>query len=176
MPQVVIVSPALRDANNGNWRTARRWQAHLAGEFRTRIVTHWPDEASADDRVMIALHARRSAEAVAAWHAGRSPGGLAVVLTGTDLYRDIQTDASARRSLAMAGQLVVLQECAPAALPVECRAKTRVIFQSTTGTPDPCQVMPPPAPADGRSSARRKVPGDPVRRGAPAVEPARCGD
>ncbi len=132
MPQVVIVSPALRDANNGNWQTARRWQAHLAGKFRARIVTLWPDAAAADDRVMIALHARRSAEAVAAWHAGRSPDGLAVVLTGTDLYRDIQTDASARRSLAMAGQLVVLQECAPEALPVECRAKTRVIFQSTT--------------------------------------------
>ncbi len=131
MPQVVIVSPALRDANNGNWRTARRWQAHLAGDFRPRIVTDWPDEASADDRVMIALHARRSADAIAAWHAARSSGGLALVLTGTDLYRDIQTDASAGRSLAMAGQLVVLQECAPEALPVEWRAKTRVIFQST---------------------------------------------
>ncbi len=132
MPQVVIVSPALRDANNGNWQTARRWQAHLAGDFRARIVTQWPDAVAAEDRVMIALHARRSAEAVAAWHAARSPGGLAVVLTGTDLYRDIQTDASARRSLAMAGQLVVLQECAPEALPVEYRGKTRVIFQSTT--------------------------------------------
>ena len=131
MPQVVIVSPALRDANNGNWQTARRWQAHLAGEFRTRIVNHWPDEASADDRVMIALHARRSADAVAAWHSARSLGGLAVVLTGTDLYRDIQTDASAQRSLALAERLVVLQECAPESLPVECRAKTRVIFQST---------------------------------------------
>ena len=131
MPQVVIVSPALRDANNGNWRTARRWQAHLAGEFRARIVDHWPDAAAADDRVMIALHARRSAAAVASWHAARSRGGLAVVLTGTDLYRDIQTDVAARRSLAMAGQLVVLQECAPASLPDDCRAKTRVIFQST---------------------------------------------
>ena len=43
MPQVVIVSPALRDANNGNWQTARRWRQHLAPVFPTRIVKHWPD-------------------------------------------------------------------------------------------------------------------------------------
>ncbi|TXT16172.1 MAG: hypothetical protein FD132_2955, partial [bacterium] len=29
MPQVVIVSPYLRAANNGNWRTAERWRRHL---------------------------------------------------------------------------------------------------------------------------------------------------
>ena len=57
--------------------------------------------------------------------------GLAVVLTGTDLYRDIQTDAAARRSLDLAQELVVLQECAPEALPAEVRGKSRVIFQST---------------------------------------------
>ena len=30
VPQVVIVSPALADANNGNWQTARRWQRFLS--------------------------------------------------------------------------------------------------------------------------------------------------
>jgi len=28
--RVVIVSPALADANNGNWQTARRWQRLLS--------------------------------------------------------------------------------------------------------------------------------------------------
>jgi putative glycosyltransferase (TIGR04348 family) len=132
MPQVVIVSPALRDANNGNWQTARRWQQHLAGAFSTRIATRWPDAQADRDAVMVALHARRSAEAIAAWGAAHPERGLAVVLTGTDLYRDIQTVAAAQRSLALAQVLVVLQECAPESLPVAVRAKARVIFQSTT--------------------------------------------
>lgn len=132
MPQVVIVSPALRDANNGNWQTARRWRQHLAGECAVRIVTQWPDAAAAGDSLMIALHARRSADAIAAWSAAHPQRGLAVVLTGTDLYRDIRSDAAAQRSLAQAQALVVLQECAPRALPAAMRAKARVIFQSTT--------------------------------------------
>lgn len=132
MPQLVIVSPALRDANNGNWQTAQRWQRHLAGICRVRISKAWPDALAAGDAAMIALHARRSAESIAAWvdaHPGR---GLAVVLTGTDLYRDIAADAAARRSLELAQALIVLQECAPLALPDAVRAKARVIFQSTT--------------------------------------------
>ena len=132
MPQVVIVSPALRDANNGNWQTARRWQRHLAGVCRVRISKTWPDEQATGDAVMIALHARRSAEAIAAWSAAHAQRGLAVVLTGTDLYRDIVSDAAAQRSLALAQALVVLQECAPQALPEAVRGKARVIFQSTT--------------------------------------------
>ena len=28
--KIVIVSPALADANNGNWQTARRWKNLLA--------------------------------------------------------------------------------------------------------------------------------------------------
>jgi len=132
MPQLVIVSPALRDANNGNWQTARRWRQHLAGGYRVRIAVAWPDALAAGDVAMIALHARRSADAVAAWSAAHPRRGLAVVLTGTDLYRDIATDASAQRSLALAQALIVLQERGPRALPESLAGKVRVIFQSTT--------------------------------------------
>lgn len=153
--QVVIVSPALADANNGNWQTARRWQTLLqsrreAGKVdkptrlcKVRIVTQWPDgPAAAHDSCMIALHARRSAASVAAWahirggvnasdvHPPPVPG-LAVVLTGTDLYRDIQTDAQAQRSLQLAQRLVVLQTLGLDALPIELHARAEVIFQST---------------------------------------------
>src|SRR4051794_14565358 len=109
-PSVVIVSPALAGANNGNWQTAHRWASFLAKTCDVRTVSHWPDEAGDRDERMIALHARRSADSVAAWAAARSQSTLAVVLTGTDLYRDIHSDASARRSLELAGRLVVLQE------------------------------------------------------------------
>ena len=128
---VVIVSPALADANNGNWRTARRWQELLAGSHAVRITKDWPDAQAQGDGLMLALHARRSAAAVTAWAAAHPGRGLAVVLTGTDLYQDIAVDASARRSLDLAQRLVVLQECGPEALPGEHRAKARVIYQST---------------------------------------------
>jgi putative glycosyltransferase (TIGR04348 family) len=132
MPQLVIVTPALRDANNGNWQTARRWQRHLAGDYVVRIVKQWPAALACDDVAMIALHARRSAESIAAWSKQHPGRGLAVVLTGTDLYRDIAVDAAAKRSLQLAQTLVVLQEAAPQALSAELRHKSRVIYQSTT--------------------------------------------
>jgi putative glycosyltransferase (TIGR04348 family) len=58
-----------------------------------------------------------------------------VVLTGTDLYQDLATDAAAQRSVALAQRLVVLQECGGEALPPEQRDKARVIFQSTPARP-----------------------------------------
>ena len=92
--------------------------------------------------VMLALHARRSADSIAAWAQAQgvtaNARGLGVVLTGTDLYRDIQTDAMAQASLRFAKHLVVLQECGPDALPHTLRLKTRVIFQSA-GSRKPVQ-------------------------------------
>ncbi len=129
---MVIVTPALRAANNGNWKTAWRWQRHLAQRCNARIVAAWPDARAADDQVMIALHARRSAASIAAWAAEHPGRGLAVTLTGTDLYRDIQFDAAAQHSLQRAQILITLQEKAPEALPAEVRGKARVIYQSTS--------------------------------------------
>lgn len=128
----MIVSPALADANNGNWQTARRWASFLTGSARVRIVKQWPDEHAPGDDLMIALHARRSAPAIDAWARARGGSRLAVVLTGTDLYRDIRTDASAQHSLDAAAQLVVLQELGIDELPERHRPKARVIYQSTS--------------------------------------------
>ena len=131
LPLILIVSPALAEANNGNWQTAWRWSRLLAGRYRTRIVQHWQPDAGEVPQAMLALHARRSADSIAAWAQAHPGRGLAVVLTGTDLYRDIHSDASAQRSLALAQELVVLQELGPQELPAEHRARTRVLFQST---------------------------------------------
>lgn len=79
---------------------------------------------------MIALHARRSADAIAAWQARHGSERLAVVMTGTDLYRDIATDPAAQRSLELARFLVVLQELGADQLPAPQRCKARTIFQS----------------------------------------------
>lgn len=124
-PRVLIISPSLADANDGNWQSARRWAAFLARGCDVAVARDW-DGTPAD--AMIALHARRSAGAVQRFAQTGRP--LAVVLTGTDLYRDIRSDASAQRSLELAHRLVVLQELGPHELPARLRARCEVIYQS----------------------------------------------
>ena len=133
-PSLCIVTPALADANNGNWQTARRWAHMLAGHYRVRLAKQWPDSTTTDDGtdILLALHARRSAASVAAWAKAYPAKPLVLALTGTDLYRDIATDASAQQSLALAHRLVVLQEQGPQELPEALRSKCRVVFQSST--------------------------------------------
>lgn len=126
-PHIVLVTPALAAANNGNWHTARRWAQMLARAYR---VTLTADGRGVDADAMIALHARRSADSIADWAQARPGHALVVVLTGTDLYRDIATDAAAQASLRSAHRLVVLNECGAQALPAALREKARVVLQS----------------------------------------------
>lgn len=126
-PQVLIVTPALADANNGNWRTASRWARFLEPVAEVEIARGW-DGGPCD--AMIALHARHSAEAIAQLRSRRPAGPIALVLTGTDVYRDIEENEAARHSLQCASQLVVLQPDALDRLGPAERAKARVILQS----------------------------------------------
>lgn len=126
-PLVAIVTPQLADSNTGNWHTAARWARFLNKRFRVQIRRHW-DGAPVD--CLIALHARRSAESIQKFAAAHPALPLCVVLTGTDLYRDIATDAAAQRSLELATRLVVLNERGPRRLPRRYRRKTSVIVQS----------------------------------------------
>jgi putative glycosyltransferase (TIGR04348 family) len=125
--EIVIVTPALVDANNGNWQTARRWARMLSAAYRVRLAAAWE---FGDEALMIALHARRSAASVANWKALRPGAPLVVVLTGTDLYRDIASDIAAQSSLQSADQLVVLNQLGARALPGALRPKSRVVLQS----------------------------------------------
>lgn len=103
----------------------------LSPALDVRVAGHWPDGGDKGDAVLLALHARRSADSIAAWAGARGARGLAVVLTGTDLYQDIAVDAQAQRSLELAGRLVVLQDLGVEALPPALRGKARVIYQSS---------------------------------------------
>ncbi|WP_454737990.1 selenoneine biosynthesis selenosugar synthase SenB [Cupriavidus necator] len=138
---VAIISPALRKANNGNWQTASRWSRFLRAGYDVLLAEEWPSdgERGALPDCMIALHARRSADSIARFAAACPDRPLVAVLTGTDLYRDIHCDESARRSLDLATHLVVLQDQGPAELAPRHRAKCRVIYQSAPagapGTP-----------------------------------------
>jgi putative glycosyltransferase (TIGR04348 family) len=129
-PVLQLVTPYLADANNGNWRTASRWARMLAPHYRV-IVQAPPAPIRNDAVAMIALHARRSQDAVAAWRARYPLRGLVVTLTGTDLYRDVPGGSpGALAALAAADRLIVLQEDALSHLPAACRDKARVVYQS----------------------------------------------
>jgi putative glycosyltransferase (TIGR04348 family) len=132
-PHILIVSPASARENNGNWQTASRWMRHLSAFGRVTVAHDWDSSQVAPD-LMIALHARRSAAALAAF-AGAHPSRPSVLaLTGTDLYRDIHADdaagASARASLVHASVLVLLQPQGLDELAPSERAKAHVIYQS----------------------------------------------
>ena len=118
----------MSQANNGNWQTAQRWAQMLRGHYRVTLTGRW-DGSEAD--AMLALHARRSAVSIDQWASTKPDCPLVVVLTGTDLYRDIAFDASAQRSLTQANRLVVLHERAVDDLPAAYRHKALACFQST---------------------------------------------
>ncbi len=126
--KIAIVTPADAGSRTGNLHTAQRWAAMLrpAGH-KVSVATEW-NAAPAD--VLFALHARRSYPSVLRYREAYPDGNLVVVLTGTDLYRDIRYDTGAQLSLKLARRLVILQEEGLKALPRQFRAKTRVIYQS----------------------------------------------
>jgi putative glycosyltransferase (TIGR04348 family) len=129
---ITIVNPNPSATTNGNQRTAQRWARMLAARYAVRVVEQWQAAAAAQpaETLLIALHARRSAASVVAFKA-RHPGTpVILVLTGTDLYRDITIDANAQRSLTLADRLVVLNELGARVLPTTLRSKTRVVLQS----------------------------------------------
>ncbi|MGH8688593.1 MAG: selenoneine biosynthesis selenosugar synthase SenB [Burkholderiales bacterium] len=129
MSRIVLVTPARAGARSGNRHTAQRWAGFLRADgHRVAMSTTW-DGTPCD--VMLALHARRSHEAIARFRAAHPRGGLCVALTGTDLYRDLPASAEARLSLAWADRLIVLQSEARHRLPSRERRKARVVYQSS---------------------------------------------
>ena len=134
-PHIWIVSPASAGANNGNWQSASRWARFLRTHYKVTMSLQWPDASvsvapAAPPDLLIVLHARRSASSLDAW-ARRHPGRPSLLLlTGTDLYRDIQNDPDAQRSLQQASALVLLQSAGFESLPPALHAKTSVIYQS----------------------------------------------
>jgi putative glycosyltransferase (TIGR04348 family) len=148
-PTVVLVTPALADANNGNGQTARRWARMLQRDYRVVICTQWPlqgegasgkppasarasaSSVEAAPHAMLALHALRSAASIAAFAKAHPDRARLVALTGTDLYRDLATSEVAQGSLALASRIIVLQAQALDAVPAPWRGKTDVCYQST---------------------------------------------
>lgn len=136
--RIVLITPYGAEHRNGNWHTAARWAAFLRdGGYEVEVATEW-NGAPAD--LMIALHARRSYKSIQAFAELYPSRPLIVVLTGTDLYRDIQSDPDAQTSLDLAHRLVVLQGRGVDELRPEHAAKTRIIYQSAPDIPHQPQL------------------------------------
>jgi putative glycosyltransferase (TIGR04348 family) len=134
--RIALITPYLSTARNGNAHTAVRWRRFL-GQTGHRVEMSM-DWNGAPAQAMIALHARRSHEAVARFAQAHPQLPLVLVLTGTDLYRDIRIDAQAQLSLKLAHTLVVLQDEGVLEIPENYRPKTVVIYQSApTLVPQP---------------------------------------
>ncbi len=135
--KIQLITPAPLRFNNGNKITAVRWWG-LLRDLGHRIVLNQSYDGKPCD-LLIALHARRSYDSIRRFHEDHPELPLIVVLTGTDLYRDIHTNPNAQRALELATRIIALQRMAFAELPKRHHAKTRVIYQSAK----PIRVLPP---------------------------------
>jgi putative glycosyltransferase (TIGR04348 family) len=135
--KIGLVTPAGASSRSGNRATADRWVRFLRRMGHEVLLEEvWGGEPS---DVMIALHTRRSHRSIRRYAEAHPDRPLIVVLTGTDLYRDIRSDGEALDSLDLATLIVVLQEAGLAELGPEHRAKARVVYQSA----EPIRPQPP---------------------------------
>ena len=129
---ILLVTPAPPRSQKGNRITALRWRRILR-ELGHRVALELPDSVVKGD-LLIALHARHSAQAILNFSQRCPRKPIVLALTGTDLYRDIQRSAAARRSLELADRLIILQPEGQQELPDRLHEKVRVIYQSATFT------------------------------------------
>ena len=131
--KICLITPAPTYSRKGNRVTALRW-ARILRELGHRVVIAEEYQGERCD-VLVALHARRSHASIVRFRHKHPELPLILALTGTDLYSDIHTDASAQESLEMADLFILLQPAGIEELSEGLRHKARVIYQSITAPP-----------------------------------------
>ena len=134
--RIALVTPSL--SSTGNSVTAERWASIYRELGHDVELTQRYDGGSAD--ILVALHARKSADSVAVYRETYPDRPVIVALTGTDLYRDLDVSPAARNTLERASLLVTLEDRGPLALPTRFRERTRVIYQSAVRSASPRHV------------------------------------
>jgi putative glycosyltransferase (TIGR04348 family) len=108
--------------------TALRWQGFLEElGYSVEVTESW---SRGDTGLLIALHAYRSHQSIVEFKKQYPSRPLVLILTGTDLYRDIKNHSEVIQSMEMADQLIVLQSSAVDSIPASLRDKVQVIYQS----------------------------------------------
>lgn len=126
--RIGIITPAPPRSRYGNRVTALRWARILSAlGHRATLAQKYQGEPF---DLLIALHARRSHQAILRFRREHPAAPLVVALTGTDLYRDLPSSRKAQLSLELATRIVVLQPKALEELRARWRKKARVIYQS----------------------------------------------
>lgn len=133
-----VITPAAKHSRSGNRVTAVRW-ARLLRDLGHRVrVTDRYTPARAD--VRIAIHAYRSADAIAACRERHPRDPLIVLLAGTDVYRFQHSDPETTlAAMAAADRLVGLHELLAQDIPAFLRERLRIIYQSAAPLPRPRQ-------------------------------------
>ncbi len=132
--KISLITPAKKHSRAGNRATAMRW-ARILRDLGHRVKVAVSYDGAACD-LMIALHAWRSAQSVTEFRARHPEGKLVVALTGTDIYRFIESDRTVTlRSMDAADLLVGLHDLVAEALPDYLRAGVRVVYQSAPPLP-----------------------------------------
>ena len=131
--RIAIITPAPPRSKFGNRVTAVRW-ARILRKLGHRVDVKQEYDGRRYD-LLIALHARKSHDAVKQFHQQHPELPIIVALTGTDLYRDLRTSPSAGASLEPATRIVALQPKALDELEPGVRDKTVVIYQSVESRP-----------------------------------------
>ena len=145
--RILIQTPAKTGSKKGNRITALRW-ARILRELNHQVVI--TSEASNKNfDLMIALHAVKSANAIARFRRTNPNSKIFLALTGTDVYsnsrantRDNAPEERGRflASLESASRIIVLNHDAESRLPKKHKAKSVVILQSSV----PPKTIPPP--------------------------------
>jgi putative glycosyltransferase (TIGR04348 family) len=95
--------------------------------YSVEVTESW---SGGDASLLIALHAYRSHQSIVAFKKQYPSRPIVLILTGTDIYRDIANHSEVIQSMEMADQLVVLQAAAIHSVPAHLRHKVQVIYQS----------------------------------------------
>ena len=127
--KITLVTPAPVRSRSGNRVTAVRW-ARLLRELGHRVRVVDGGEPPACD-LLVAIHAFRSAAAVAAFRDRHPSPPLVVLLAGTDVYRFQHSDpGTTLASMQAADRLVGLHDAVAADIPARFAGKLRIILQS----------------------------------------------
>lgn len=132
MANILITVPSNQLPQSGNCVTADRWADMLRKLRHTVTIQGASAKFEKSYDLLIAMHAKHSANAIAAVRRQSLPMQIVVVMTGTDLYRDLCASKVPKRSMDQADRVVVLQDQAIHQVPAEIKRKVFVIFQSAT--------------------------------------------
>ncbi|MDA7526020.1 glycosyltransferase [Verrucomicrobiales bacterium] len=132
--RILLACPYPLDSPRGNSVSANRIIGILEGLGHTVIPISGRTSSEGSGDLLIALHARKSATAIESFHAKHPQRPVIILLTGSDLYADLEgppeNRATVKQTLALATRLVVAQGASIADIPETFRDKARVVPKS----------------------------------------------